>query len=179
MLKYESNFQWSICFNKNEIPRYESNILVEMKFSRQSSRRSNKFVLMRKWCVEWRRKSLASKEAEELQLPDCVFIERQRRSRIHFSQRLACGKAETRAISFPARSQDRVLPKRNRKFPFAVKWPLQLHKFRNYDSKLFNQTRWTRTCLHVTSLAEKRSTSMKIALETLSSVLSRCIYRVL
>lgn len=173
MLKYKSNFQWSICPNKNEIPRDESNILVEMQFSRQSSQRSNKFVSMRKRCVEWRQKSSAPKEAEKLQLADCVFIERQRKSRIHFSQRLACEKAETRVISLPARSQDRVLPKRNRKFPFAVKWPLQLHKFRNYDSKLFNQTRWTRTCLHVTSLAEKRSTSMKIALETLSSVLSR------
>lgn len=85
MLKYESNFQWSICPNKNEIPRDESNILVEMQFSRQSSQRSNKFVSMRKRCVEWRQKSSAPKEAEKLQLADCVFIERQEEQNTFFT----------------------------------------------------------------------------------------------
>lgn len=46
-----------------------------------------------------------------------------------------------------------------------------LHNFRNCDSGLFNQTRWTRTCLHATPFAEKQPTSMKIDLETAPLIL--------
>ena len=93
------------------------------------------------------------------------------RDGINFSESsLARGKVETRVIL--PRSQNGMLPERNRKFPLVVKWPPPaLNNFRNCDSGLFNQTRWTRTCLHATSFAEKQPTSMKIDLETAPLVL--------